>query len=160
RWEILQSLLGCAWLGAILVPINTASRGGQLEHILANAAPKIVACEAAVMDHVTSVPRPGEVERLWQIEAGVEVVWGGLRSAPFPSALPPADPAPVGPGDPLAILYTSGTTGPSKGVVCPHAQFYWWGSIVGEWLDLGPDDTLYTCLPLFHTNALNAFVQA
>lgn len=160
RWEILQGLLGCAWLGAILVPINTASRGAQLEHILSNAAPKIVACEGAVMDHVTGVPRPVDVERLWQIEGGPEVVWDGLRSTPFPPAATPVDPAPVGPGDPLAILYTSGTTGPSKGVVCPHAQFFWWGSIVGEWLDLGPDDTLYTCLPLFHTNALNAFVQA
>jgi carnitine-CoA ligase len=160
RWEILQSLLGCAWLGAILVPINTASRGAQLEHILANAAPKIVACETAALDSVTAVPRPGDVERLWQIEAGAEVVWDGIRSTPFPPPLTPIDPAPVGPGDPLAILYTSGTTGPSKGVICPHAQFFWWGSIVGEWLDLGPDDTLYTCLPLFHTNALNAFVQA
>jgi crotonobetaine/carnitine-CoA ligase len=66
----------------------------------------------------------------------------------------------VGPGDTAAILYTSGTTGPSKGVCCPHAQFYWWGVEVGEMLELGPDDVLYTNLPLFHTNALNAFVQA
>jgi crotonobetaine/carnitine-CoA ligase len=60
----------------------------------------------------------------------------------------------------IAILYTSGTTGPSKGVCCPHAQFYWWGVNTAAVLRIGPDDVLYTCLPLFHTNALNTFVQA
>jgi crotonobetaine/carnitine-CoA ligase len=44
--------------------------------------------------------------------------------------------------------------------MCPHAQFTWWGETVGAMLDLDQDDRLYTCLPLFHTNALNAFVQA
>jgi crotonobetaine/carnitine-CoA ligase len=35
RLELLLTVLGCGWLGAIAVPINTASRGAQLEHILA-----------------------------------------------------------------------------------------------------------------------------
>lgn len=42
----------------------------------------------------------------------------------------------------------------------PHGQFYWWGRNVTEQLDITADDVLYTCLPLFHTNALNAFSQA
>jgi crotonobetaine/carnitine-CoA ligase len=160
RWEVLQCLLGCAWLGAVLVPINTASRGAQLQHILTNADPKVVAAEAELLDRVASVPRPAGVARLWRIGPGPERRWDTLDSTPFPDEVDAVEPSPVGPGDPLAILYTSGTTGPSKGVVCPHAQFYWWGVNVGSWLDVRPDDTLYTCLPLFHTNALNAFVQA
>jgi carnitine-CoA ligase len=141
RWEILQTLLGCAWIGAVLVPINTASRGAQLEHILTNADPKIVATEPGLMERVSEIARPGGVQAWWCIGDQSPGVWDGPR-------------------DPLAILYTSGTTGPSKGVVCPHAQFYWWGVNVGSWLGLRADDTLYTCLPLFHTNALNAFFQA
>jgi crotonobetaine/carnitine-CoA ligase len=160
RWEVLQCLLGCAWVGAVLVPINTASRGAQLQHILTNADPKVVAAEAELLDRVASVPRPGGVAHLWRIGPGPETRWEELDSTPFPEEADAVEPSPVGPGDPLAILYTSGTTGPSKGVVCPHAQFYWWGVNVGSWLDVRPDDTLYTCLPLFHTNALNAFVQA
>jgi crotonobetaine/carnitine-CoA ligase len=66
---------------------------------------------------------------------------------------------PVDPADTMAILYTSGTTGAPKGVCCPHAQFFWWGVLVGEQLGLGPGDTAYTVLPLFHTNALNAVAQ-
>lgn len=160
RWEILQCLVGCAWTGAVLVPINTASRGAQLQHILTNAAPKIVAAEVAVLARVAGAERPTEVEQFWRIGPGEELDWGGLPSRPFPAASDAVAATRVGPGDPLAILYTSGTTGPSKGVVCPHAQFFWWGATVGGMLGVRPEDTLYTCLPLFHTNALNAFVQA
>jgi crotonobetaine/carnitine-CoA ligase len=160
RWEIIQCLLGCAWTGAVLVPINTASRAAQLHHILSNADPKIVAAEPSLLGRVTELPRPHEVAGLWRLGDGEPSRWDGLDATPFPASSDPVDPASVGPGDPLAILYTSGTTGPSKGVVCPQAQFYWWGATVGGMLQLRREDTLYTCLPLFHTNALNAFVQA
>ena len=60
---------------------------------------------------------------------------------------------------PAAVLYTSGTTGPSKGVVCPHSQLYWWGLDTASALGITCDDVLYNCLPLFHMNALNTIVQ-
>ena len=80
---------------------------------------------------------------------------------PYPARRPrPIAPAAVQPGDPLAILYTSGTTGPAKGVICPHAQYFWWGVNSAEVLGVGADDVLCTTLPLFHINALNTFAQA
>jgi crotonobetaine/carnitine-CoA ligase len=85
-----------------------------------------------------------------------------VQACPPPPApdtpLPPA--ADLGPGDTLAILYTSGTSGLSKGVCCPHVQFYWWGRIAARNLEIAESDVLYTSLPLFHTNALNACFQA
>ena len=72
----------------------------------------------------------------------------------------PMEAAAVKPGDTLAILYTSGTTGPSKGVMCPHAQYYWWGINSIELLEITADDVLCTTLPLFHINALSSFAQA
>jgi crotonobetaine/carnitine-CoA ligase len=54
----------------------------------------------------------------------------------------------------------SGTTGPSKGVCCPHAQFFWWGLNTAYLLEIDAGDILCTTLPLFHTNALNTFFQA
>ncbi len=76
-------------------------------------------------------------------------------------AAKPIAPAAVQPGDALAILYTSGTTGPAKGVVCPHAQYL----LVGReqratcWAS-APTTCCAPPLPLFHINALNTFAQA
>jgi crotonobetaine/carnitine-CoA ligase len=141
RLEMIELWLACAWLGAVLVPINTALRGGQLEHVFSDSCAKLLVHEP-------------------ELEPFLEYVGNVPKTAAFPE---PADPAlrhPVGPGDPTLILYTSGTTGPSKGVVCPHAQWYWWAVETGTILGVVEGDVLYTNLPLFHTNAANTFVQA
>jgi crotonobetaine/carnitine-CoA ligase len=145
RPEVLRLWLACAWLGAVLVPVNTALRGEGLRHVLASARPKAVALESALHERVA--------------EAGAEATWV-LDQGGFPSGGNPVAPHRAGPGDTCAILYTSGTTGPSKGVLCPHAQWYWWSIKTGEVLSIERDSVLYTNLPLFHTNALNAFCQA
>jgi carnitine-CoA ligase len=164
RLELLELVLGCAVLGAVAVPVNTALRGEQLQHVLDNSRPRLVAVEPELLEPLQAAAPPPSLERVWVF--GAEGAPGealGVPAAPFPELQ--GEPAPgtgaeVGPGTLLAILYTSGTTGPSKGVCCPQAQFYWWGVTVGELLEIGEDDILYTCLPMFHTNALNAFVQA
>jgi crotonobetaine/carnitine-CoA ligase len=82
----------------------------------------------------------------------------GYEDWPAPGdAIPAAD---VHPGDMLAILYTSGTTGPAKGVMCPHAQVVGWGVNTASVLGVRDTDILCTTLPLFHINALNTYAQA
>jgi crotonobetaine/carnitine-CoA ligase len=207
RPEFIETFLGVAWLGAILVPINTASRGLQLRHILENSGARLLVIEAALLgalEHVDLATLP--LETIWTIdflpsEAGEVARRAGGVMNPSPAAHDPsaredagqafwpprgqkrhaprakrvgrgAEPqpmpalgkaiaaAPTRPSDTLAILYTSGTTGPSKGVCCPHAQFFWWGVNTAHLLGVDADDILCTTLPLFHTNALNTFFQA
>ncbi len=159
RIELLALLLGCGWLGAVLVPVNTASRGAQLQHVLGNSGARLLAVESTFMPALAGLEQASlGIERIWSIGEGV-TDWP-LPQEPMPLTGPALPPAELGPADTLAILYTSGTTGPAKGVCCPHAQFFWWGVNTGALLGLRPDDVLCTTLPLFHTNALNTFFQA
>jgi crotonobetaine/carnitine-CoA ligase len=161
RPEFLEIYLGCAWMGAVTVPINTALRGIQLSHILRNATPRLLVIEAAFMPAIETLE--GDValpDLVWSIGEGAapSVLAGSI--VPLPPLGDEVSPAPVQPEDTVAILYTSGTTGPSKGVCCPQAQMFWWGVYSARALDIRQGDVLFTTLPLFHTNALNAFYQA
>ena len=160
RQELLQIYLGCGWIGAVTVPINTASRGAQLAHILANSQAKLLVLQAEFAHAVNSleITLPS-LRAVWLIgDADLADRWP--RPARFPAPAEPVPEAAIGPGDTVAILYTSGTTGVSKGVCCPHAQYFWWGVNTARLIGLRGDDVLLTTLPLFHTNALNTFYQA
>jgi crotonobetaine/carnitine-CoA ligase len=142
RAQVVETLLGCGWIGAVMVPINTASMGPQIEYVLRDSGAKLLVIEAQFVARVSSSAPP-----MWVVED-------------WPAAGEAVDVEAIHPGDPLAILYTSGTTGPAKGVVCPHAQFCWWGVNTADVLGVTSADVLCTTLPLFHVNALNTVAQA
>jgi crotonobetaine/carnitine-CoA ligase len=161
RPEFIEIFLGAAWLGASLVPINTASRGLQLRHILENSGARLMVIEAALLGALEHVGLESlKLEAIWVIDRAGDNVSVPPIAQPLPVLAGPVAAAATRPGDTLAILYTSGTTGPSKGVCCPHAQFFWWGVNTAHLLGVGAEDVLCTPLPLFHTNALNTFFQA
>ena len=158
RSEPLEVFLACAFSSALFVPLNPHLRGGQLEHQLRDADPAVVIVESSFAPNVcAALAAVGSDARVVVLKAGH---WA--TGAPRPAT--EADTAPLAPTsrprDPLAVLYTSGTTGPSKGVLCPQGQFFWWAVYVGEYLELTREDVLYTTLPLYHVNALSAFLQA
>ncbi len=159
RPEFMQLYLGCAWLGAIAVPLNVAAKGTQLSHMLANSGARLLVIEAALAPCLATVALDRlPLERVWLIDPAELAL--ACPTDPLPPLGAPVPPGPVRPGDTVAILYTSGTTGPAKGVCCPHAQYFWWAANSGEILGIEAGDVLVTPLPLFHTNALNAFYQA
>ena len=161
RIEFFEIVLGCTWLGAIAVPINVASRGPQLEHILSNCAARLLVIEAAYAENLALVdPRQLAIDAIWLIDDTTELRIGDVTSIAMPRDGAPIAAARVRPGDLALILYTSGTTGPAKGVCCPQAQYFWWAVNTASLLQLTADDVLCSSLPLFHTNALNTFYQA
>ena len=161
RAELLLTILGCGWLGAIAVPINTASRGAQLEHILSNCGARLLVIERELTSVLAPLDRSRiALEALWLVGDGREHTCSTLNARPFPPPRTGLPPHPVEPSDIFAILYTSGTTGLSKGVCCPHAQYFWWAVYTGQLLGVRESDVLMTTLPMFHTNALNSFFQA
>ncbi|MET4538576.1 crotonobetaine/carnitine-CoA ligase [Arthrobacter bambusae] len=164
RPEFLEVFLGAAWLGAITVPLNTASKGAQLQHILGNSEARLLISETEFLNRLSVVSLTAtKLERILTIPSD------GAHPAPDSSletarwTIPQqsvSGPSEIHPNEPLAILYTSGTTGLSKGVLSPHAQYFWWAANSAKVLELEEGDVLLTTLPLFHVNALSAFFQA
>jgi carnitine-CoA ligase len=145
RPELLWAIWGLGKLGAVAVPLNTAARGDLLVYLLDQSDSVLLVAEDSYGERV----RPAVARA-----PGIREVLGLL--AAFRDL--PADPAPevadVAWDDPHLIMYTSGTTGPSKGVVCPHAQGHAVGMAMADRSGYRPEDVLYTCLPVFHANAL------
>jgi crotonobetaine/carnitine-CoA ligase len=161
RPEFMECFLGCAWRGAVAVPINVASRGLQLRHVLSNSGARLLVVEAELLEALDHVDTDGiALERIWLIGAPASVSFDRIAVTGVPSRAEAIRPCAIDPAQLLAILYTSGTTGPSKGVCCPHAQYFWWGVNGVRNLEIREGDVLCTSLPLFHTNALGSFYQA
>jgi crotonobetaine/carnitine-CoA ligase len=163
RAEFIETFVGCGWIGAVSVPINSAAMGPQIEYFLANSGARLLVIEAPFVERLghADLSRTA-LQSIWIVgdATGIEATIGGVRCEAWPAAGEPIEPAAVQPGHTLAILYTSGTTGPAKGVLCPHAQVHWWGIHSARVLGIGADDVLCSTLPLFHINALNTFAQA
>lgn len=159
--QMLDVMLAATWMGAVAVPLNTALTPSQLQHALSNSGSRLICVDEEGMEALRGVDDHVQLTRVWTLgerEETGEV--GSLTVTPMPQGEEAVEPAELAPGETAAILYTSGTTGPAKGVLCPHAQFYWWGRNVAEHMGFTQEDVLFTTLPLFHTNALNAFMQA
>lgn len=160
--DLIELWFGATWLGAVLVPINTAFRGPQLRHALSLVGPVLIVTERDLLSHLNDPEiMPGTDVRIWVSDcANTPSINHSLRISPVPPHGEPISACMALPDQMAAILFTSGTSGPSKGVICSHAQFFWWGVLTGEALEVTSDDVLFTTLPFFHTNALNTVWQA
>jgi crotonobetaine/carnitine-CoA ligase len=148
-------------LGAIAVPMNLAYKGRFLEHIVNNSDARFVVAETAYVDALAASwsAMPG-LERLvclgdFPTTANLSPVTGPMHSL---AELSQGSPANLETSrtvrETCALMYTSGTTGLSKGVLQPHGQVLLMAKIFTEHFRLGRDDVIYTTLPLFHINAL------
>jgi crotonobetaine/carnitine-CoA ligase len=165
RAEHLDLLIGCARIGAVYVPINTELKGWSLQHQVHNGDPRVMVVEATLMAAFEAVEpqavRPVALVVLGDEAQPVPPAWTGIRRLDGAGFLACADGSTYLPCDPApseigCIMYTSGTTGPAKGVLMPHAHLALF-SLPAPGLHLGEQDVYYVCMPLFHANAL--FIQ-
>jgi crotonobetaine/carnitine-CoA ligase len=154
------TFLAAGWAGCTILPVNTACKGPQIEEFLRRSAAVLLVIHEnflKTLDLVDLSDLP--VRDVWVLGSGqLSRASNPLRTDPGRGAH--VEPAEARPGDSLLLLFTSGTTGPAKGVVCPNAQFFWWGVHTANQLQLKNGDILHTALPLFHVNALNTLFQA
>lgn len=142
--EFVTALLALFHLGAVLVPINLAYRRREIAHMLADAEPRLLLTEWSrlpILDELAAEER-----------AGVETLFAeDLSGWPDDSAFAPTR---VDGGDLAMLLYTSGTTGRSKGAMISHDNLL--ATVTGLLAAWGweADDVLLLTLPLFHTHGL------
>ncbi|HEY2225209.1 long-chain fatty acid--CoA ligase [Actinomycetospora sp.] len=148
---------GALAAGAVVVPMNPLLTEREITHYLDDA-------EVALVLVVDSVPDGGAAAHAASASSGVDVVTVSATGLPEDelAALTPLDGAVERDGEDLAVLlYTSGTTGAPKGAELTHGNLATNATTVAETLlDLGPDDVVMGCLPLFHVFGLTCGLNA
>jgi crotonobetaine/carnitine-CoA ligase len=142
--------------GGISVPVNTAYKGEFLRHQLNDCGASIVIAESDYAQRVLAVQDGLAGAKLLLQRRGALVQSSRLRVLELdqvfaPSSEPLEDPNM--PSDLAMLVYTAGTTGPSKGCMISHNYVCNLGRQVVLMEDRHPDDCNWTALPLFHMNA-------
>jgi crotonobetaine/carnitine-CoA ligase len=158
-----------AWLsinkiGAVWVPLNTAYRGQFLLHQINDSLSAIVIAEADYIPNLAAVAAETPAVRL-VLQRGAGEVPDGLPYAvePLDAHRGDSDSAPAfiaKPGDLAFLMYTSGTTGPSKGCMVSHNYICHQGYQSNATVPPLPGEIMYTCLPLFHMAAVDTTMSA
>jgi malonyl-CoA/methylmalonyl-CoA synthetase len=132
-------------LGMVYVPLNTAYTAAELAYFLGDAEPAVVVC------------RPADETQVRGLVGGARLVTlGSDRTGSLLDDVPEAI-APVAqrdPGDLAAILYTSGTTGRSKGAMLTHANLLSNALTLKDLWGWRADDVLIHLLPIYHVHGL------
>jgi malonyl-CoA/methylmalonyl-CoA synthetase len=147
--EMLMLYLGCVRAGAIFLPLNPAYTAGELAYFLADAEPALFVCDPTRLGEAVALSAQGTI----RVET-LGVAGDGTLNALAAAASPVFETVACAGDDLAAILYTSGTTGRSKGAMLSHANLASNAlTLVDYWRFTG-DDVLLHALPIFHTHGL------
>ncbi|RSD29325.1 class I adenylate-forming enzyme family protein [Mesobacillus subterraneus] len=142
-------LFACGKIGAIFVPLNWRLSPDELAYIINDCEPSLLAFHSNYIKEVTM---------MWDREDRCIQINGSHYEMLFAqnTIRLDAERVRVEEEDPLAMIYTGGTTGKPKGAVLSHRAIIWNGiSTIASW-NLTHEDRTVTYLPLFHTGGLNA----
>ncbi|MCK5392395.1 MAG: AMP-binding protein [Deltaproteobacteria bacterium] len=155
---------GILKMGAVMVPVNTGYKMDFLQYIIDSSDSIVLFIAEEYLERMPPIAK--KIPQLknvivWTRDGSQKYNKHGYNFkkmtsysqfiAPQKTAEPKVDITFV---DHARLMYTSGTTGRSKGVVRPCAADYSSARNYAEIMDVGPDDVCFTCLPLFHSNAM------
>ncbi|NUB44811.1 malonyl-CoA synthase [Fertoebacter nigrum] len=136
-------------LGAVFLPLNTAYTAEEVDYFIGDATPRLFLCDPARARALQPVcDRHGA--HLLTMDAGGSGDLADLAAA-MPDHITAAD---RGPDDLAALLYTSGTTGRSKGAMLSHGNLLSNAGVLAELWRFTAGDVLLHALPVFHTHGL------
>ena len=139
--------LACLRAGAVYLPLNTAYTPAEVEYFVGDSEPAMVVCDPEKRDAIAAFAGRAAVETLDRRGAGSLPTLADGQSHAFPTALVETD-------DLAAILYTSGTTGRSKGAMLTHGNLVSNALALRETWQFTADDVLLHALPIYHTHGL------
>ncbi|UWQ81326.1 malonyl-CoA synthase [Leisingera sp. S132] len=144
--QAIELYLGTVMAGGIFLPLNTAYTGPEVAYFVGDATPRVVVCDPARLEEISAISGAAKVLTLDAAGQGSlrDLADGQSGFAPVSRQ---AD-------DLAAILYTSGTTGRSKGAMLSHENLASNSLTLRDTWRFTQDDVLIHALPIFHTHGL------
>ena len=143
--EALAVFLACARLGAIFLPLNPAYTTTEADYFVGDSEPSVLFCEPARFEALSNAA---------SVVLTLDDEGGGSLAEAFKSQPSAFEDAGMNWDDPIAILYTSGTTGKSKGALLTHGNLASNALTLAETWAFTPRDVLIHALPVYHTHGL------
>jgi malonyl-CoA/methylmalonyl-CoA synthetase len=146
----------CLTMGAVFVPINVANTANEVDYFLRDSQPRLVVIRPADRTALEPLAARAQVQHLETLGADGE---GTLPELVGRCAMRCPSPRTGGANSPAAIVYTSGTTGRSKGAVLTRGNLASNAAALAEAWRFTENDVLLHALPLFHVHGLFAAIN-
>ncbi len=148
--EAVLLYLGCLRAGLVYLPLNTAYKTGEVEYFLSDATPLFLVCDPAKEVDLKEVADKAGVKKIFNLgsQGTGNLIDAAKEESPEFETLPRKS------DDLAAILYTSGTTGRSKGAMLTHENLASNAQTLVKYWAFEENDTLLHALPIFHVHGL------
>jgi malonyl-CoA/methylmalonyl-CoA synthetase len=140
--------LACLRAGLVYLPLNTGYQSREVAYFLGDATPRVVLCGTAARAAITEIaPAGATVHTLDADDTGSLLDASRAEAETLETAV-------VGDDDLASIVYTSGTTGRSKGAMLSHRNLASNALTLVDYWGFTADDVLYHALPIYHVHGL------